>query len=108
MPPGAIIKARLLAASGRPEAQLLLADQLAGRGGGIAAVRHIAAAAHHGLPEAQTRLGLFYLQGLGVPPNQPEARHWLESAAEAGNATALTELAALALHGISGPYQRSL
>jgi TPR repeat protein len=108
MPPGAIIKARLLAASGRPEAQLELADQLSGRNGGIEAVRHIAAAARHGLPQAQTRLGLCYLHGLGVPPNQPEARHWLECAADAGDATALTELAALALHGIWGPYQRSL
>jgi TPR repeat protein len=106
MLPGAIFRARLRAASGRPEARLLLAEQLAGRGAAIAAFQHIAAAAHDGLPEAQTRLGLCYLRGLGVPANQAEARHWLERAAAAGDVTAQTELAGLALHGISGPYHR--
>jgi TPR repeat protein len=43
-----------------------------------------------------------------VPANESEARHWLELAAEAGDAAAQTELAALALQGIWGPYQRTL
>lgn len=83
-----------------------LAEQLARNGASIAAVRHIAHAAQYGLPEAQARLGLCYLRGLGVPANQAEARHWLERAADAGDVTAQTELASLALQGISGPYQR--
>ncbi len=106
MPPGATLKARILAASGRAEARLDLADQLAERGLATAAVRHIAAAAQEGLPAAQTRLGRCYLRGEGVPANLNEARHWLERAAEAGDATAQTELAALALHGVTGPYER--
>jgi hypothetical protein len=97
----------LRAASGRPDAQLLLADQLARNGASIAAVRHIAHAAQYGMPKAQTRLGLCYLRGLGVPANQAEARHWLDRAAGAGDVTAQTELASLALQGISGPYERS-
>ncbi len=106
MSAGATLRARIRAASGRPEAQLLLANQLASRGAGIQAVRHIAAAARDGLPEAQARLGLCYLQGNGVPANLSEARHWLELAALAGDSSAQTKLASLALGGISGPYQR--
>jgi TPR repeat protein len=107
MPPAAILRARLRAASGQPEAQLRLAEQLAQNGASIEAVRHIAHAAQYGLPQAQARLGLCYLRGLGVPANRAEARHWLERAADAGDVTAQTELASLALQGISGPYQRS-
>src|SRR5580658_4232936 len=106
MLPGAIIRARLRAASGRPEARLLLADQLAERGSGPEAVRQIAAAARDGLPEAQVRLGLCYLRGQGVPPSLNEARHWLECAAEGGDVSAQTWLATLAMHGISGAYNR--
>jgi uncharacterized protein len=106
MPPGTKIHALLRAALRGPKSKLRRADRLTGRGSGIAAVRHIAAAAHDGFPEAQARLGLCYLRGLGVPPNLAEARHWLECAADAGDATAQTELASLALQGISGPYQR--
>ena len=68
-------------------------------------MRHIAHAALDGLPEAQARLGLCYLRGIGVPANQAEARH-AGRAADAGDVTAQTELASLALQGISGPYQR--
>jgi TPR repeat protein len=106
MPPGAIIRARLRAATGSAEAQLRLADQLLERGAGIEAARHIAAAARDGSPEAQGRLGLCYLRGHGVPANQAEGRYWLERAAAAGDVPAQTELATLALHGISGPFQR--
>jgi uncharacterized protein len=106
MPSGANILARLRAASGRPEARLLLADQMVTRGAPTQAVAQIAIAARDGLPEAQTRLGICYLLGHGVPPSMAEARHWLERAAGAGDATAQTELAILALHGVSGPYLR--
>jgi uncharacterized protein len=106
MPPAAILRARLHAVSGWPRAQLRLADRLTRKGAPIQAVRHIAHAAQYGLPEAQARLGLCYLRGIGVPANQAEARHWLERAADAGDVTAQTELASLALQGISGPYRR--
>ena len=107
MPSGTKIQALFRGAFGGPKSELRHADRLAGRGLGIAAVRHIAHAAQYGLPEAQARLGLCYLRGLGVPANQAEARHWLEQAADAGDVTAQTELASLALQGVSGPYQRS-
>src|SRR5690242_724627 len=100
MPASAILRARLRAVSGRPDAELWLAEKLAENGASIEAVRHIAHAAQYGLPEAQAKLGLCYLRGLGVPPNQEEARHWLEQAAEAGDVAAQTELASLALQGI--------
>ena len=98
------IRTRLLAAFGQAEALLALADRLERKGAGIAATRHVAAAARSGLPEAQARLGLCYLGGKGVPANDAEARHWLAQAAEAGNATAQTALASLALRGIGGPW----
>jgi TPR repeat protein len=106
MLPVTIFRARFRAAFGRPESRLQLAEHLARGGAGTEAFRHIAAAARGGLPKAQARLGLCYLRGDGVPANQGEARHWLERAAEAGDVTAQTMLASLALHGISGPYQR--
>ena len=84
----------------------MLAEQLARDGNRIAAVRQLAAAARDGLPEAQSKLGLCYLNGEGVPANQAEARHWLERAASGGNVTAQTELASLALRGVTGPYRR--
>jgi TPR repeat protein len=108
MPSGAIIRARLRAMSGRPEARLRLANQLAAHGAGPEAVRQIAVAALDGFPEAQTRLGLCYLRGLGVPASLTEARHWLERAAEAGNAQSQTWLATMAMNGMLGPYRRGL
>ena len=106
MPPAMMLRARLRAATGRPEARLSLADRLTERGATIAAARQIAAAAKDGMPAAQARLGLCYLHGNGVPANQSEARHWLERAADGGDARAQTELASLALRGVSGPYRR--
>src|SRR5438270_208041 len=100
-----MLRARIRAASGLANARLQLADRLAERGDGIEAVRQIAAAAHNGLPEAQTKLGQCYLAGRGVPASLSEGRHWLELAASAGDVTAQTELANLALHGVSGPFQ---
>ena len=101
-----LLRARLLATLGRPEALLALADRLEEKGAGIAAVRQVATAARSGLPDAQARLGLCYLAGKGVPASESEARHWLLQAAAAGNATAQTALASLALRGIGGPCER--
>jgi hypothetical protein len=103
----ATIHARLRAVSGGPEARLLLADRLAEHGDGIKAVRHIAVAAKDGLAQAQAKLGVCYLRGLGVPACLAEARYWLEQAADGGDASAQTELASLALSGVSGPYRRA-
>jgi TPR repeat protein len=50
---------------------------------------------------AQYRLGRCYLLGLGVPPSTPEGLRWLTRAANAGDAEAQTQLAALALQGVS-------
>jgi TPR repeat protein len=106
MYPGTSIRARFRAAIRGTRSEFRLAYQMPEHGSGIAAVRRIAAAAHDGSPAAQTRLGLCYLHGEGVPANLAEARHWLERAAEAGDAKAQTELAALALNGVAGPYER--
>ena len=101
------LRARLLAALGQPEALLSRAAHRAGNDRtGIAAVRHIAAAARAGLPEAQAKLGLCYLHGQGVPLSETEARHWLERAARGGDMGARTALASMALRGLSGPYER--
>jgi uncharacterized protein len=107
MLPGATIPARLLAATGRADARLTLANLLVEQGAYVAAVRHIAAAARDGSAMAQSRLGFCYLRGHGVPASQEEARHWLELAAEGGDLSAQIELASLAMRGISGPYQRA-
>ena len=108
MPPFIDLRTRLLAALGQPEARLSRAEQLADRGAAVDAVRGIAAAARAGLPQAQTQLGLCYLRGQGVPQNQAEARHWLTLAAGAGDPTALTELAAMALRGAAGLSGRGI
>src|SRR4051794_14299552 len=86
----------------------MLAERLAEHGAGLEAVRQIGIAARDGYPEAQTRFGLCYLRGQGVPVNIGEARHWLETAADAGDVSAQTEVASLALRGISGPYRRGM
>ncbi len=107
LPTAATLRARLLAALGQPEARLSRAAHRAGNDRtGIAAVRHIAAAARAGLPEAQAKLGLCYLHGQGVPASETEARHWLERAAQGGDVGAQTALASMALRGLSGPYER--
>ena len=108
MPPSFDLRTRLLAAIGQPEARLSRAGHLAERGANTDAAREIAAAARAGLPQAQTQLGLCYLRGLGVPPNQIEARRWLMLAADGGDLTALTELAGMALQGVSGPSDRGI
>jgi TPR repeat protein len=108
MPRRSVIWARLRALSGRPAARLTLGELLAERGRRKPAMRHIAAAAHAGFPPAQTRLGLCYLRGHGVPASLTEACYWLEQAGNAGDASAQTELATLALGGVHGPFQRAV
>jgi TPR repeat protein len=94
-----MLAARLRSVLDIARAHLWRAERLGARGKGIMAVRHIAAAARAGSPEAQARLGQCYLQGQGVPVSIPEARHWLEKAAAVDNLSALIALAHLASRG---------
>ncbi len=98
------LRTRVLAALGRPDAQMAIAMTQGGSGG--EAIERIVAAARAGLPDARAQLGRCYLHGLGLPPNIAEARYWLDLAAEAGDASARIELASLALRGHAGPYER--
>lgn len=84
-----------------PERRFARAEALACRGAHTAAFTLFAAAARAGLPRAQYRLGCCYLKGLGVPSSVGDASRWLVRAAEAGDVDAQTQLAALALQGVS-------
>ena len=92
---------RLCAAFGSPTARFAVGNSLASHDAHIAAFPYFAKAARTGLPRAQYRLGRAYLLGLGVPPSIGEALRWLRRAAEAGDTAAQTQLAALALQGVS-------
>ena len=92
---------RILAILGAPTARFALAEALASRDAHAAAFPLFVQAAQAGLRQAQYRLGRSYLLGLGVPPSIGEALRWLRRAAEAGETAAQTQLAALALQGVS-------
>ncbi len=98
----------LLAALGRPAAQLARAGQLAARGSHGAAFPLFAKAAKAGLPPAWHALGRAYLFGHGVPPCPAEALCWLTRAAAAGELAAQSLLASLALQGVSPTTQAGL
>lgn len=91
----------LLAALGVPAARLARAEALASRDFHTSAFPLFAQAARAGLQRAWYRLGRCYLLGLGVPPSIDQALRWLECAAAAGETAAQTQLAALALQGLS-------
>jgi len=61
------------------------------------------AAAEAGDAEAQTRLGLMYYCGDGVPMDWSEARTWLRKASEQGRADAQAKLGAMCFLGEGGP-----
>lgn len=63
-----------------------------GRGDAVTLWRKLA---HAQVPEAQYRLGLALLQGLGTLENHQEARHWLELAANGGHERAAVVLSYL-------------
>ncbi|WP_428485136.1 tetratricopeptide repeat protein [Rhodopila sp.] len=92
---------RSLAFLGRPAARFAYGDALASRNDHWAAFPQFARAARAGLRQAQFRLGECYLVGLGVPASSQEAIRWLTKAAEAGETAAQTQLASLALQGIT-------
>jgi hypothetical protein len=91
----------IFAALGVSSARFVRAETLASRGAHAAAFPLFVQAARGGLRQAQYRLGRSYLLGLGVPPSIGEALRWLRRAAEAGETAAQTQLAALALQGVS-------
>jgi uncharacterized protein len=92
---------RVRATLGAPAALYAVADGFAGRGAHARAFPLFVEAAQSGLRQAQYRLGRCYKFGLGVPPSLGEALRWFLRAAEAGDAMAQTQLAELALQGIS-------
>jgi TPR repeat protein len=92
---------RLRSLLGISAARFAMAESLADRDRHTAAFPLFVQAARAGLRQAQYRLGRSYLLGLGVPPSIGEALRWLCRAAEAGEAAAQTQLAALVLQGIS-------
>jgi len=98
----------LLAVVGAPAAQFARAEALAKRELHTAALPLFVRAARGGLAPAQYRLGRCYLMGLGVPPSMPEGIRWLTRAAEAGDASAQTQLAALAMQGVTSRDQGGL
>jgi TPR repeat protein len=65
--------------------------------------------AQEGTRDAQTRVGIMYLHGEGVPVDLREAVKWLRSAGEAGSSEAYLELAeALKQLGNPNDYQEAL
>src|ERR1700748_3893115 len=86
---------------GSPAAQLARAETLALEEAHDDAFPLFVAAARAGLARAQNRLGRCYLLGQGVPPSPAEAVGWLTRAAEAGDVTAQTQLAALSMQGLN-------
>jgi TPR repeat protein len=93
---------QLLGILGVLKAPLARAEALAGQADHGAAFPLFVRAAKAGLPRAWYRLGQCYLMGLGVPPSVGDALRWLGRAAEAGEVPAQTQLAALALQGVTG------
>jgi TPR repeat protein len=93
--------ARVRATLGAPDALYAVADMFAGRGAHARAFPLFVEAAQAGFHKAQYRLGRCYLLGLGVPISLGQALRWFRRAAEAGEVAAQTQLAELALQGVS-------
>jgi TPR repeat protein len=92
---------RVRATLGAPDALYAVADMFAGRGAHVRAFPLFVEAAQAGFHQAQYRLGRCYLQGLGAPVSLGEALRWFRRAADAGEVAAQTQLAELALQGVS-------
>ena len=101
MIPVSAILARFRATLGAPAALCAVAETFAGRGAHARAFPVFVEAAQAGDRRAQYRLGHCYLLGLGVPASVGEASRWFRRAADSGDAAAQTQLAELALQGVS-------
>lgn len=77
------------AEQGLAEAQFNLAHILVDEDiSATAAAEWMAKAAAQGMPDAQYLMGVIYSEGIGVAPNDDEARRWLQRAIDQGNADA--------------------
>jgi TPR repeat protein len=108
MPKSFTWRNRVLVTLGQPNASLARAEALAVGAAHDAAFPLFVRAAKAGLPYAWYRLGCCYLMGYGVPASIGDALRWFGRAAEAGETAAQTQLAALALHGVSASGSTSL
>lgn len=79
------------------------ADQAYDRGDYSTAFRLFLAGAKRGDPEAQRKLGYFYMNGLGIEKDERQGRIWIETAAEQGNAEAQYNLGAVYYDGMGIP-----
>ena len=95
------ILGRIFTLAGPRSAQLAWARRLIASGLHQPALRLLVRAAKAGLPAASHDLGCAYLYGRGVPACLTEASVWLNQAAEAGDPSAQSLLARLALQGIN-------
>lgn len=84
------------------------ADQAYDRGDYPTAFRLFLAGAKRGEPEAQRKLGYFYMNGLGIEKNEEQGRFWIETAAEQGNAEAQHNLGAVYYNGLGIPVDYEL
>ena len=79
---------RLAVNTGNPGAMLAFANQIYFADTGMPklwlAAQYMRRAAEAGLPEAQHRLGLLLMDGLGVEPDRALAISWLTKARDAG------------------------
>jgi localization factor PodJL len=73
------------------------------QGQSVAALDRLTALANLGNAKAETIVGLRYLDGEGIPPNDGEAAKWLARAAEHGEAVAQYRLGTLYEHGRGVP-----
>jgi TPR repeat protein len=71
------------------------------------AARHTLAAALLGDVRMQAEIGRRFRDGLGVAPDGQQARHWLRTAASAGEPSALRDLGRLYLEGRGVPAHRA-
>lgn len=92
-----------LEAAGAPIGPLAEADLALARGHPGEAVEILRAAAEHGEPRAQTRLGWAYEAGRGVERDLDAAARWFARAAEGGDGEAMHALAVMHATGAGRP-----
>ena len=88
--------------------KLLLVIQSGNEGSIKEGVGLVRKAAELQYPEAMTCLGSMYVDGVGVPRSEIEARKWLEAAAQLGDAEAVAMLDSLkddSLNAVKNPVE---
>ena len=89
-------------------AALRRAVRLIDQGNAKQAFPLLSRAARAGIAEAEYRVGRCYLEGVGVPPSRTDGARWLERAANQGYVEAQTQLATLAIHGLTASADAGL